>query len=86
MYRIILQLQARQCFADAERSVAKKLAHCFRVLEQTPRRHPNIKPLSGPFAGQFRFRAGDYRVVYMIDDAARLVQVLRIAHRSEAYR
>jgi mRNA interferase RelE/StbE len=86
MYRVILLLSARRFFENAEPPVAKKLARCFQALEQTPRVHPNIKTLSGPLSGQFRFRAGAYRVVYQIDDAARQVQVLRIAHRSEIYR
>jgi mRNA interferase RelE/StbE len=34
---------------------------------------------------EFRIRVGDYRVVYMIDDAKLLVEVTRIRHRSEVY-
>ena len=41
--------------------------------------------LSGEFAGLFRLRVGDYRVVYAVDDE-RLVLVARIAHRREVYR
>jgi len=33
-----------------------------------------------------RVRLGDYRVVYAVDDAERLVIVARIAHRREVYR
>jgi mRNA interferase RelE/StbE len=34
----------------------------------------------------WRIRAGDYRVVYEIDDAGRTVTVLRVSHRKEIYR
>ena len=34
----------------------------------------------------WRIRAGDYRVVYIIDDANSLVSIIRIAHRREVYR
>ena len=34
----------------------------------------------------WRIRAGDYRVVYEIDDAAKTVTVLRVGHRKEIYR
>jgi mRNA interferase RelE/StbE len=34
----------------------------------------------------YRIRAGDYRVVYSIDDARRLIVVLKIGHRREVYR
>ncbi|MBA3433177.1 MAG: type II toxin-antitoxin system RelE/ParE family toxin [Actinobacteria bacterium] len=34
----------------------------------------------------YRVRVGDYRIVYAVDDAARIVIVARIAHRREVYR
>ena len=34
---------------------------------------------------EWRLRAGDYRVVYTIDDTELLVEVTRIRHRSEVY-
>ena len=40
--------------------------------------------LKGDFAGLFRLRVGDYRVIYARTKAGYLV--LRIAYRSEAYR
>jgi mRNA interferase RelE/StbE len=86
MYRVILQSQPRRFFAQADRPLAGKLAHGFRILERTPRRHPAIKRLSGPLAGHARLRTGDYRLIFVVDEAAKRVDVLRIAHRSEAYR
>jgi mRNA-degrading endonuclease RelE of RelBE toxin-antitoxin system len=43
------------------------------------------KPLSRELAGYHFARRGAYRVVYRIDDAARMVHVVRIDHRSSAY-
>ena len=37
-------------------------------------------------AGLWRIRQGDYRVVYSIDDAGKLVIILRVGHRREIYR
>lgn len=34
---------------------------------------------------QWRVRVGDWRVVYIIDDTAKVVSVTRIAHRREIY-
>jgi mRNA interferase RelE/StbE len=34
----------------------------------------------------YRIRVGDYRIVYAVDDDARLVLIARIAHRREVYR
>ena len=34
----------------------------------------------------WRVRAGDYRIVYEIDDVSRIVTILRVGHRKEIYR
>ena len=33
----------------------------------------------------WRLRVGDWRVIYSIDDAARVVSILRVAHRRDVY-
>lgn len=43
------------------------------------------KPLTGPFAGTWSARRGDYRVLYAVDDEERIVSVLTIAHRGDVY-
>jgi mRNA interferase RelE/StbE len=35
---------------------------------------------------QFRIRVGDYRVVYEVLSAARVVEIQRVRHRKEVYR
>lgn len=54
------------------------------TLPQNPMRMS--KPLVGRFAGLRSARRGDYRVLLRIHDDARLIEVVRIAHRSDVYR
>jgi mRNA interferase RelE/StbE len=35
---------------------------------------------------EWRIRVGDWRVVYIIDDAAKRVSLTRVAHRREVYK
>lgn len=44
------------------------------------------KALVGELAGLFSARRGDYRIIYSIDDTAKVVIVHRIAHRASAHR
>ncbi|MGA2583852.1 MAG: type II toxin-antitoxin system RelE/ParE family toxin [Tepidisphaeraceae bacterium] len=85
MFELILSPEAQAFFASADPPLARKLARCFRQLEHDPRRHNNIKRLSGKLAGRLRYRLGDWRVIYRVDDHTRQVHVLVIAHRSEIY-
>lgn len=45
------------------------------------------KRLSGKLHGQYRFRVGDYRIIFDLDPQGTIVIlfVLRIRHRREAY-
>jgi len=43
-------------------------------------------PLKGEWAGFFKLRVGDYRVLYEIVEEEPLIFVLRIGHRREIYR
>ena len=47
-------------------------------------RPAGCKKLKG-YKNQWRIRAGDWRVIYMVDDTERLVSVTRIAHRRDVY-
>jgi mRNA interferase RelE/StbE len=35
---------------------------------------------------RYRLRQGDHRIVFSIDDAGRMVEIVKIGHRSEVYR
>jgi len=85
MYEVILSPEADEFYRKADLPLAKKLARCFAQLEREPRRHNNIKKLTGTWKGCHRFRVGDWRVLYRIDEPARRVFVLIVAHRREIY-
>ena len=85
MFEIVLSPEAQDFFASAQRPLARKLARCFAQLEREPRRHSNIRRLKGEMAGWLRYRVGDWRVIYRVDEAAQQVNVLVIAHRREVY-
>ena len=62
----------------------------FRYLRERIARANNPQlletPLKGQLAEYWRYRVGDYRVLCDIRDAALIVLVIRIAHRSKVYR
>ena len=85
MFEVILSPEAQAFFAVADKPLARKLARCFNQLEQEPRRHNSIKRLSGKLKGRSRYRVGDWRVIYRIDEPSNRVLVLTIANRREVY-
>jgi mRNA interferase RelE/StbE len=85
-YKVQLSAEAQQFYVTTDQATAKKIAKCLVQLEQNPRQHPNIKALKGQLAGYYRYRIGDYRVVYLIEELTRQVLVNTIAHRSQMYK
>ncbi len=84
-YHIVIEVDAQKFFEASPASLQKKLDRCFEQLKINPRYHPNIKPLKGEYSGYYRYRVGDYRVVYEINDNLILVTIILIAHRSKVY-
>jgi mRNA interferase RelE/StbE len=85
MFEVVLSPSASAFYAAADRPLALKLARCFGRLETDPRNGNNVKRLQGEWSGYLRYRVGDWRVVYRVDDVASRVNVVVIAHRREVY-
>jgi mRNA interferase RelE/StbE len=85
MFEVILSPEAMDFYRACDGPLARKLARCFTHLELDPRTGGNIKQLRGEWAGYRRYRVGDWRVLYRIDDLFQRVSVVLIAHRREVY-
>ena len=85
MVEVRLTRDAQAFYEAADKVLARRLNRCFDQLQQNPYAHPNIRRLKGSLAGQWRYRVGDWRVIYRVEDE-QVVTVLLIVHRSKAYR
>lgn len=85
MYEVLLHPDAQKVYVKADKALAKKIVRCLQQLEHTPLSHPNIKALKGDYAGYYRYRIGDYREIYSVDNQVVQVFVIAIAHRGQAY-
>ena len=83
MYEVELRRQAYKDLESIPADYARLIARHIDSLEQNPR-PTDSKKLKGD-AG-FSLRVGTYRVLYDIDDKAKIVTIYRIKHRREAYR
>ena len=62
------------------------LTRVVRKMESLARdpRSAGCKKLKG-YKDLWRVRIGDWRIVYIVNDAAKFVSVTRVAHRSKVY-
>lgn len=82
-YAVALARSARKELEALDPPIVSRLVARIEVLSKNPRPMGSRK-LRGS-GNLWRVRVGDYRVVYGIDDRRRLVDVVRIRHRREAY-
>lgn len=84
-YRPVLTAAALRSLDKVPPRIAEPLvAFIFGGLAANPRRRG--KPLQRELAGRWAARRGEYRIIYRLDDDSSAMVVLKIAHRSEAYR
>jgi mRNA interferase RelE/StbE len=82
-YAVVLARSARKELEALDPPIVSRLVVRIEVLSKDPRPTGSRK-LRG--SGKlWRVRVGDYRIIYGIDDRRRVVDVVRIRHRREAY-
>jgi mRNA interferase RelE/StbE len=69
-----------------KRYYSKIKENIYPKLRNSPFFGPNIKRLKGEFKSIYRYRIGSYRVFYTIDSEKKMVFILDITHRKDAYR
>jgi len=83
-YSITFARSARKELEKLPPTAARRIFEHIEALMKTPRPSRAIK-LQGS-KNLWRIRVGDYRVIYSIDDTARLIDISAVRHRRDAYR
>jgi mRNA interferase RelE/StbE len=84
VYEVSLERAAERDLRRLQKQIRSRVVHALRTLAGTPR-PAGVRKLEGS-ESDWRIRVGDYRIVFEIDDPSKVVRVMRIRHRREAYR
>ena len=83
-YRVFIKPSPSKALeALGTRKDRQRVVEHIHALAANPR-PPGCQKLSG--AEKYRVRSGIYRVVYLIDDEALFVRVVKVGHRRDVYR
>ncbi len=83
MYKVELRRRVQDKLDSLPESDREMVTGALLSLEEDPRPRGVEKIRRKEL---WRVRKGDYRVVYNVDDDARIVTVVRIGHRKDVYR
>ena len=81
-YRIELRPAAARALRKLDPAVRPRIQGAIGLLADDPR-PPASRPLRG--RPSYRVRVGDYRIIYTIEDAALVVVVVALGHRTGVY-
>ena len=82
-YKLLFRKSVAKDLRPIPKRDVVRILKCFDLLSVDPR-GPGSEKISG--REKYRLRSGAYRILYEIDDDAREVVVVKIAHRRDAYR
>ena len=81
VYRVSYKKSVEKDLASLPKAEARRVLD--KIEKELTVRPDSCPPLKGQFAGLRRLRAGDYRVIFIVQEDE--VLVLRIGHRREVY-
>jgi mRNA interferase RelE/StbE len=82
-FRITFARSATKEIQELDPVIARRVMAAIQKLEANPR-PPGCVKLHG--SEGWRLRVGDWRIVYIIDDKAALVDISAVRHRRDVYR
>jgi mRNA interferase RelE/StbE len=82
-YNVEFVASAAKEFRDLASNMKHRIGLAVKELSNNPR-PIGVRKLKG-YERLYRIRVGHYRVVYEIDDQAKMVLVTRVRRRQEAY-
>ncbi len=83
IYEVRITKRANKELLELAEEVAKRIFKAIYNLSTEPR--PNgCKKLKGA-DNEYRLRIGDYRILYLIEDSIRIVEIFKIGHRRNIY-
>jgi len=82
-WTVELESRARREYLKLDRTVREAITDVIDDLATEPR-PPGCKRLVG--RDGYRIRSGDWRILYTVTDASKLIRIFRIGHRRDIYR
>jgi mRNA interferase RelE/StbE len=84
VYQVVIERRAEKDLDRLSPPIHRRVSESIVALGAAPR-PPGCRKLVGG-DDDWRIRVGDYRVIYQIADAVRVIRITRVRHRREVYK
>jgi mRNA interferase RelE/StbE len=86
MPKLIVHDRAARYIKRMDARVKKQLITKLNELAKNPSAMPGVKAMAGEWAGFYRLRHGDLRVIYLHDRANDPIVIAHVGPRGDAYK
>ncbi len=83
--KIILTKPAEKVYDKIDKQTQKRFDDCFEDLEKNPLYGSSIKKLTGKLTALYRYRVGNWRIIYRTSKQECAVEIIAILPRGDAY-
>ena len=84
MYAVRFKKSAEKELERLPTQIIRRISKAIDSLAENPR-PVGSKKLQGQKESLWRIRIGDYRVIYLVEDVIKIIEIRRISHRKDIY-
>ena len=84
-YKFVLTKQAAGDLRNMDRTTARRIIKKLMWFQKQANPLLFAKRLREPAAGDIRFRVGDIRLIALINEKQKRIEIVRIGHRRDVY-
>ena len=85
MFKIIISKNVAKFYESLDDETISRINKAIEEISMNPFLGINIKKLKGELKGFYRYKIGDKKIVYSIDDKIKIVSIVWIGNRKDAY-
>ena len=85
-YTVVINKSAKKELHQISSRFTSAIVHAIWSLADEPRPRGCKKLIGKLYNNMWRIRVGDYRILYLIEDVVKVIDVKRIGHRKDIYK
>ena len=85
VWTLEIERRAERELGKLDKHTGKRIVAAMRAVAALDNPRDRGRALAGEWAGHWRYRVGDYRVIARIEDGRMVIVVIAVGHRREVY-
>lgn len=85
MYSVLLTREAEKQYKKQDRPTKHRINEAIESIRKEPHVGTHIRRLAGELEGNWRYRLGNFRIIYAIQEDQKIITIKTIKSRGDVY-